>query len=77
MGTEEAIEICERWFRHIERTKERTVKLQEAARLSRQGERKEAMRIKSEVDSAPVVFDGAALEPAVRHLVAKARQVVE
>lgn len=77
MDTEEAIETCERWFRHIERQHERTLELQRAANLARKGQHEEAMRIKRQVDASPRVFDGAALQPAVEQLLARLRALSE
>ena len=64
----EAIEICERWFRHLENQRQKSLVLQKAAALARQGNQAEARRLKNSVDRQPKVFDGATLEPAVRHL---------
>ena len=69
MTTDEAIAVCEQWFAHLERQREHTLILQRAAALARSGDQVGALRLKSQVDSAPRVFDGGYLEPAVRHLV--------
>lgn len=69
MKTEKALEICRQWFAHIERQRLNSLELQRAAQLARQGNQAEARRIKSRIDLAPRVFDGACLRPAVEHLV--------
>ena len=69
MTDDEAIEICESWFAHLARQAEKTKTLQQAAGLARRGEVQAARRLKNSVDRQPRVFDGARLEPAVRHLV--------
>ena len=69
MTDDEAIRICERWFTHLANQQEKSITLQKAASLARQGKIEEARRLKNSVDRQPKVFDGATLEPAVRHLV--------
>ena len=69
MTDDEAIEICESWFAYLARQAEKTKTLQQAAGLARRGEVQAARRLKNSVDRQPKVFDGARLEPAVRHLV--------
>jgi len=69
MTDDEAIDICNRWFRHLENQREKTLTLQRAARLAKSGAMQEARRIKNQVDRQPRVFDGATLEPAVQHLI--------
>ena len=56
------------WLRHIDRQKEKAETLQRAAILSRQGNRKEAMRLKGQVDRMPRVYDAGTLEPVMREL---------
>ena len=77
MKTAEAIEICERWFAHLERQKARSVQLQKLASLARQGpeQAKEARRRLRQLDTSSVtVFDGGYLRPAVQHLVKLAKE---
>jgi hypothetical protein len=69
MKTPEAIEICERWFAYIERQRQRSVEMQRLAAMARNGQQKEAQRRMRQMDNTPTVYDGATLEPAVRHLV--------
>lgn len=69
MTDDEAINICERWFRYLDGQREKTLTLQRAASLARAGQVDEARRITNQVDRQPRVFDGATLEPAVRHLI--------
>lgn len=69
MKTDEAIDICERWFAHIEYQKQRSIEIQKLATMARNGQGDEARRRLAQIDRAPVVYDGATLEPAVRHLV--------
>lgn len=72
MKTEEAIAICDQWFAYLKRQQEKSVALQRLATLART-DPKEAQRQLREIDRAPKVYDGARLEPAVRHLVQLAR----
>ena len=67
---DEAISICEEWFRHLDRQAQKAVTLQKAASLARAGKIDEARRLKNTVDRAPKVYDGARLRPAVEHLIA-------
>ena len=71
METDEAIEICEEWFAYLERQKQKALKLQELAALARTGPEghAQAQKEKRRIDRTPTVYDGARLEPAVRHLV--------
>ena len=66
---ERAIEFCEQWFAYLERQKQDSITLQKAATLARSGDREGARRLKSQVDSAPRVFDGSRLYPAVKTLI--------
>jgi hypothetical protein len=68
MKTEEAIEICERWFAYLERQRQRSVELQRLATLART-EPKEAQRRLRQMDTDVTVYDGGRLEPAMRLLV--------
>jgi hypothetical protein len=73
MKAPEAIEICEQWFAYIERQKQRAIKMQELATMARNGQQEEAQRRMRQMDRSVTVYDGATLEPAVRHLVKLAR----
>lgn len=73
MKTAETIEICERWFAHIDGQRQRSVEMQRAAKMARNGQQEEAQRLVRQIDNTPRVFDGATLEPAVRHLVRHAQ----
>lgn len=73
MKTDEAIDICERWFAYIERQKQRAIEMQKLATMARNGEQEEAQRRMRQMDRSPTVYDGATLEPAVRYLVKLAR----
>lgn len=75
MTNDEAIEICEQWFRYNETQEAKSLELQRLAALARTGPEghAEALRRRRQIDNTPRVFDGANLEPAVRHLVALAR----
>jgi len=64
-------EIVEAWFNHIAKSKSDSLVLQRAAYQAKLGNRKEAFRLKSQVDNAPRIFDGAFLEPAVRGMLAE------
>lgn len=69
MKTDEAIEICKGWFAYIERQKQKSVEVQKLAAMSRNGQQEEAQRRLRQLDNSVAVYDGARLEPAVRHLV--------
>lgn len=68
MNTSEAIEICESWFAHLERQKQKSIRLQQLAALART-EPEKARRELAQIDRTPTVYDGARLLPAVQHLV--------
>lgn len=73
MNTEKAIEICEKWFAYLDRQRDHSKRLAEAASLARNGEQMKAKQIARQVDAEKmVVFDGAYLEPAVKHLIINA-----
>lgn len=76
MQTAEAIEICESWFAYIERQQQKSVEMQKLATMARAGQQEEAQRRMRQIDNSVTVYDGARLEPAVRHLVALAQSVV-
>lgn len=69
MKTSEAVEICESWFAYIERQKQRSIEMQKLAAMARNGQQEEAQKRMRQMDRTPTVYDGARLEPAVRHLV--------
>ena len=69
MKLKDAIEGAEKWFNYLERQKQNTVTLQKAAALARQGDKEGALKLKSQVDNQPRVYDGANLEPSVRALI--------
>lgn len=70
MKTPEAIEICQEWFRHLERQRAKTARMAELAALARTGPEghAEAKRQLRQIDKTPSVYDGGRLEPAVRQL---------
>lgn len=77
MDTPEALEVCEGWFAYIERQKQKSIEVQKLAAMSRAGQGDEARRRLRQLDSTSLtVYDGARLEPAVRHLVMMARSRV-
>ena len=71
MDTKRAITICEQWFAYLDKQREHSETLAKAATLAREGFQIEAKNILRKVDNEKrlVVFDGAYLEPAVKHLV--------
>lgn len=76
MKLPEALEICEGWFAHLERRKQKSLEVQRLATLARTGPdgEKEAQRRLRQMDMCSVtVYDGAQLEPAVRYLVKLAK----
>lgn len=75
MTTSEAIEICEGWFRHLDRQRNKARQMAELATLARTGPegQKEAKQRMRQIDRQPKVYDGARLEPAVRHLLRMVR----
>ncbi|MGR3178773.1 MAG: hypothetical protein ACUZ8E_12020 [Candidatus Anammoxibacter sp.] len=69
ISTKEAIKICEHWFKYLDRQRDHTKRLATAAKIARTDQIK-AKQILRQVDAEKmVVFDGAYLEPAVKHLV--------
>ena len=65
----DAIDVCRRWFAYLDEQEKRSRILQAAAREARAGRGGEALRLKRAADSAPLVFDGARLRPAVQVLI--------
>lgn len=72
MTVDEAIVECERWLRHLDRQRDKMVKLQELARLAKTNP-EEARRQKRQLDSQPRVYDGANLQVAVERLIEEVR----
>jgi len=66
---EELHVVAKAWLRHLDRQKARSEFLAKAAALARAGDTVEARRMKSRVDSAPRVYDGARMEPVMRKFV--------
>ena len=73
MNEQQAIEICKEWFAHLERQREKTIKMQRLASQARKGpeEAKKAQAELRQMDRQPRVYDGGRLEPAVRFLVGR------
>lgn len=69
MKTDEAICICQEWFAYIERQRKKSIEVQKLAAMARSGQQEEAQRRLRQIDNSPTVYDGARLEPAVKHLV--------
>lgn len=71
MTNQEAIEICNGWLSHLDRQREKTIRMQQLAAKARKGpeQAKEAQRELRKIDNQPKVYDGARLESAVRHLI--------
>lgn len=69
----EAIEVAERWLAHCERVRERSERLQRLASDAKAGRvtPEEARREKRNIDSGPLVHDGAMLEKAVKVLIGR------
>jgi hypothetical protein len=72
--TPEAIEICEGWFAYIERQKTKAAEVQRLAVLARTQPEEAKQRLRQMDSKSVTVYDGARLEPAVRHLVEIARR---
>jgi hypothetical protein len=71
MNKTEAIEECNRWLAHLEEQRARSVRLQELARMARNGQPEEAKRALRQLDADRMnltVYDGAKLEQAVLKL---------
>lgn len=71
MTNQEAIAECKRWLVHLDQQQEKSVKLQELARMAKIGpeHQKEAQRQLRQIDRTPTVYDGANLRLAVEHLI--------
>lgn len=73
MTDDEAFEICEGWFAHIQRQKAKARKMAELATMARNGQQEEAQRQMRQMDRQPKVYDGAqagACRPASRQEIA-------
>lgn len=68
-----AVSECERWLRYLDRREEQAKLMMKAAALARSGDVDGARRMKILIDSAPTVFDGANLKPAVERLLKHVR----
>ena len=66
---EELHAVAKGWLRYLDRQKAQSEFLAKAAALARAGDTVEARRMKSKVDSAPRVYDGARMEPVMRKFV--------
>lgn len=76
MNLAEATEVCERWFAHLDRQRERAKRAAELARMARDGQaaKERAQRLLREMDAVTrTVYDAANLEPAVKFLLKLAR----
>lgn len=73
MNDDEALAICGEWIRYLERQKAKAEEMSRLATLARSGPEgaAEAKRKLRQIDKQPTVYDGARLEPAVRHLMAR------
>lgn len=76
MDREEAIRECERWFAHLEKQKEKSIRLQELAAHARKGkaEQLEAQAEVRKMDRQPRVYDGSRLADAVRVLIKEVKR---
>jgi hypothetical protein len=71
MTLAEAKAECDRWFAHLDRQREKSISMQKIAAAVRAGEitRGTAQhRVRALDGRAPVVFDGAPLEQAIKTL---------
>ena len=66
MKDQDAIAEFERWFAYLEKQEQKAAEMQRLARLAKT-DQAEAKRQLRQLDSAPKVYDGANLYPAVRH----------
>jgi hypothetical protein len=70
MTKDEAIEVCNDYLAYLDRQRERSLKVQQLARMSREGQTDEAKRQLRQLDqSSVVVFDAGKLEPAIKLLI--------
>lgn len=68
MNKDEAIEECNRYLAHLEEQRARSVRLQELARMARNGQPEEAKRALRQLDADRMnltVYDGSKLEQAI------------
>lgn len=70
MNLNNAILEARRWLSHLDRQRERSLALQEAARMARHGRAEDARRIVRYVDKNPIVYDAANLQQAVTVMIA-------
>lgn len=75
MTDAEAIGICESWFAHLERQRQKSVAVQKLAKLARTDPDGARRQLRAIDTASVVVFDGDRLELAVRHLIARATEV--
>jgi|GEM_PF-3576298 len=68
MKTAEAVSICKEWLAYLDEQKQRSTRMQELAKMARQGQQAEAQRLRRQMDLQPHAYDGAKLKPAVEHL---------
>jgi len=57
-----AIDVCNMWLKHIEQQAQHSIIMGKAASLARKGDMVGARKLQSQVNSQPVVFDGANFE---------------
>ena len=76
MDNREAIEICKGWLAHLDRQKEKSIRMQQLASKARKGpeQAKEAQRELRQMDRQPRVYDASRLQLAVEHLIAATEQ---
>ena len=68
MNKIEAIEECNRYLAHLDEQRKRSVRMQELARMARNGQEKEAQRELRQIDRGITVFDASKLEQAIKKL---------
>lgn len=76
MNDQEAIAELERWFAHLDRQKKKAEAMQRLAKLAKT-DREEAQRQLRRLDTAPKVYDGAKLYPAVRHAWCRLKSIAD
>ncbi len=78
MTNREAVDICLGWFSHLDRQREKSIRLGRLAAKARKGlvDAEEARRELRQIDrqQQPRVYDGARLESAVKHLIAALKE---
>lgn len=76
MNKAEAIEECNRYLAHLEEQRARSVRLQELARMARNGQPEEAKRALRQLDTDRMnltVYDGSKLEMAIKKLLGEVK----